>query len=232
MTQRQLRRAFHASQVPAAVTLQPGTAPAAAEPGVTIVNVMGSGFPTGTIPAANVNVELAPAGSGPVMTAAVLSVVTVIGTTRRIAFQISPTNQVSLPTVYKVSVSGTTSTGVSFASYNTSAVTINPPATIALNPASGTQGQGLSVIITGSFTNFFQGSTVASFGPGISVGGAAPGTTGPVTVNNATSVHDQRRASSTGDHGESCESDAQGRRRGDVHGGGEWSTSADGAMAG
>jgi beta-lactam-binding protein with PASTA domain len=176
------------AQVPAAVTLQPGTAPAAAEPGVTIVNVMGSGFPTGTIPAANVNVELAPAGSGPVMTAAVLSVVTVIGTTRRIAFQISPTNQVSLPTVYKVSVSGTTSTGVSFASSNTSAVTINPPATIALNPASGTQGQGLSVMITGSFSNFFQGSTVASFGPGISVGGAAPGAAGPVTVNNATSA--------------------------------------------
>src|SRR5713101_1619021 len=117
MTQRQLRRAFHASrvmltiilaffltpaqkaflrvaeaQVPAAVTLQPGTAPAAAEPGVTIVNVMGSGFPAGTIPPGNVNVALTPAGSGPAMTAIVQSVVTIIGTTRRIAFQISPAN--------------------------------------------------------------------------------------------------------------------------------------------
>src|SRR5258708_18942064 len=97
MTQRQLRRAFHASrvmltiilaffltpaqkaflrvaeaQVPAAVTLQPGTAPAAAEPGVTIVNVMGSGFPTWTIPAANGNVEPAPAGYAPALTRAVL----------------------------------------------------------------------------------------------------------------------------------------------------------------
>jgi hypothetical protein len=52
------------AQTPVAVTLQPATAPTAAVPGVTIVSVMGSGFPVGTIPAGNVTVALTPASTG------------------------------------------------------------------------------------------------------------------------------------------------------------------------
>ena len=45
-----------------------------------------------------------------------------------------------------------------------------------------------SVNITGVFTNWASGTTQANFGPGISVGGAAAGTFGPVTVSGATSL--------------------------------------------
>jgi hypothetical protein len=34
------------------------------------------------------------------------------------------------------------------------------------------QGQSFQITITGSFSNFTQGSSLATFGPGISVGGA------------------------------------------------------------
>jgi len=45
-----------------------------------------------------------------------------------------------------------------------------------------------SVGVTGAFTDWTGGTTKANFGPGISVGGAAAGTFGPVTVNSATSL--------------------------------------------
>jgi hypothetical protein len=44
------------------------------------------------------------------------------------------------------------------------------------------------VNLTGAFTNWVNGTTTANFGPGISVGGAAAGTFGPITVNSATSA--------------------------------------------
>jgi len=69
------------------------------------------------------------------------------------------------------------------------ALAITPPALItAVSPNFGNVGQSLQAAITGSHTNFVQGSTQASFGPGISVGGAADGQPGPVTVNSPTSV--------------------------------------------
>jgi uncharacterized repeat protein (TIGR03803 family) len=49
-------------------------------------------------------------------------------------------------------------------------------------------GPGLPVAITGVHTNFVQGATQASFGPGISVGGASDGQPGPVTVKSPTSA--------------------------------------------
>lgn len=176
------------AQSPASVTLVPTTAPNAAEPGVTVVNATGSGFPAGNISAANVKVTLAPASAGPALTATALSTMNIGGSSRRIAFQVAPNSQILAPTVYRVSVSGTTSTGASFASTNTSALTVNPAATIALTPASGNPGQSISVAITGRFSNFIAGSAVASFGPGISVGGAAQGANGPVTVISSTSA--------------------------------------------
>lgn len=47
------------------------------------------------------------------------------------------------------------------------------------------QGQTVNIPITGSFTNFRKGITRANFGPGISVGGAPAGTSGPVTVTDS-----------------------------------------------
>src|SRR5688572_20219801 len=58
---------------------------------------------------------------------------------------------------------------------------------LSLNPGGAYQGQPLSVDITGQLTSFVQGTTQASFGPGISVGGAPEGGFGPVTVSGATS---------------------------------------------
>src|ERR1035441_6503977 len=68
------------------------------------------------------------------------------------------------------------------------ALTINPAAAIqTLSPSSANAGLSLQVSITGSYTHFVQGTTVASFGPGIAVGGAAAGQPGPVTVASPTS---------------------------------------------
>ena len=59
-------------------------------------------------------------------------------------------------------------------------------ANVGLSPASGHQGDTVIVQITGTDANFVQDNTQASFGPGISVGGAAEGQFGPVTVISPT----------------------------------------------
>src|ERR1019366_1193769 len=59
---------------------------------------------------------------------------------------------------------------------------------LSLNPGGAYQNQTLSVAFTGQLTNFVQGTTQATFGPGISVGGAAEGGFGPVTVTGATAA--------------------------------------------
>ena len=59
---------------------------------------------------------------------------------------------------------------------------------LSLNPGGAYQNQTLSVAITGQLTNFVQGITQATFGPGIAVGGAAEGGFGPVTVTGATAA--------------------------------------------
>ena len=64
---------------------------------------------------------------------------------------------------------------------------VNPAASISsLSPNTGQAGQSVAVTITGSFTNFVAGSTKASFGSEISVGGSVPGALGPVTVTSPT----------------------------------------------
>jgi hypothetical protein len=60
----------------------------------------------------------------------------------------------------------------------------NPPVSLSL--ASGHQGETVTVQITGTGTYFDQSFTQASFGPGISVGGAPEGQLGPVTVISPT----------------------------------------------
>ncbi|MGN6593233.1 MAG: Ig-like domain-containing protein, partial [Terriglobales bacterium] len=70
------------------------------------------------------------------------------------------------------------------------AFTVQPgaPAISSLKPTGGVANSTATVQITGQFTHFAQGTTVASFGAGIAVGGGSPGGFGPVTVNSATSA--------------------------------------------
>src|SRR5580704_1346625 len=71
-----------AAQSATQVTLQPSTVPSSAEPGVTYVNLTGTSFPSGTIAPNGITVTLAPAVSGPPMTATVKSVTALVGTSR------------------------------------------------------------------------------------------------------------------------------------------------------
>jgi hypothetical protein len=181
--------AIGASAQTTAVTLSSPASPASGQPGVTTINVTGSGFPSGTINATNTTVSLKPAAGGASVSTASSAVTTVLGTTRRVTFTIPASINVATATPYVVSVSGTTTTGAAFASSNTAALTIDPAATISsLSPNSGQTGQMLTVTITGSFTNFVQGSTQANFGAGIAVGSGAEGAFGTVTVTSATAA--------------------------------------------
>lgn len=66
-------------------------------------------------------------------------------------------------------------------------VVAGTPAVSVISPNTISPTQTVAVTVTGSFTNW--GSTTkANFGPGISVGGAAAGAFGPVTVTNATTL--------------------------------------------
>src|SRR5207249_4650021 len=62
------------------------------------------------------------------------------------------------------------------------------PITITLAPVTGQQGQKLTVQITGTNTHFAQGVSTARFGDGISVGTAAAGEFGLVTVTSPTTA--------------------------------------------
>jgi Concanavalin A-like lectin/glucanases superfamily/HpiC1 cyclase/MBG domain/Bacterial Ig-like domain/Cep192 domain 4/WD40-like Beta Propeller Repeat len=59
-------------------------------------------------------------------------------------------------------------------------VTAGTPVLLSVTPASGQQGQQVTVSITGQFTHFLQGATVATFGQGITVTS--------LTVNSSTSA--------------------------------------------
>ena len=63
------------------------------------------------------------------------------------------------------------------------------PALLSLTPSSAQPGaSNLNVTLLGAYTKWLTGLTTANFGPGISVGGAAEGTAGPVTVNSDTNL--------------------------------------------
>ena len=97
-----------------AVTLSGATAPSTGVSGITNVNVTGSGYPAGTILPAAINIHLAATcGGAPAANTTALSIVTILGTSRRVQFQIPAV----LPTgTYFVSLDGATTTAVPFAS--------------------------------------------------------------------------------------------------------------------
>ncbi len=170
------------------VTLATTAAPALGQAGISVESVTGSGFPSGTIPPANVTITLTPSGGGGATTTTATIVTVIAGQTERVYFLIPSSISVSSSTAYKVSLKGTTSTGTAFVSSNSSALTINPSAAVTLSPASAQAGQSVTVSITGKYTTFVNGLTQANFGPGISVGGAAAGSYGNLTVTSATAA--------------------------------------------
>ena len=84
-----------------------------------------------------------------------------------------------------LSIGGVTSNTVTMAvqSGSSSAASI-----AAINPSTSPAGRTFTAVISGSNTSFVQGQTLASFGPGISVGGASEGQAGPVIVTTPTNA--------------------------------------------
>ena len=182
------------------VTLSNFTQPGTGQASVGSVSVTGSGFPSGTIPPANVTVTFKPStvGGGPTGTTPATLVVPASGGNLRVVFQIPASLAVAAPTAYKVTIAGSTSGGAKFTSRNSAALTVNPPSQIAyISPSSGNAGMTLTVSLGGLYTDFVQGSTEASFGPGVAVGGGTPGQPGPVTVTSGTTAVAQIAISST-----------------------------------
>jgi PKD repeat protein len=172
------------------VVLSPVVAPGAAQPAVHTVAVTGSGFPAGTIPAANVAVTLTPAsGTGTSATVTPQAVQLLFAGTQRLAFQVPTSIAVSTPTSYRIAIVGTTSTGTAFQSTAPVTFTINPPAQIvSLAPASAGRGATTSIQIATQYTDFAAGVTRANFGPDASVGGGPVGGFGPVAVTGPTTA--------------------------------------------
>jgi hypothetical protein len=114
------------------VTLNSSASPSAADAGVTNVTVVGHGFPSGTIPPANVTVTLNPttSGAGPSGTTTATAVTFVSGATYDVTFVVPTSIAVSTATSYQVGIAGTTSTGAAFASINTASLTVNAPVKI------------------------------------------------------------------------------------------------------
>jgi hypothetical protein len=158
-----------------------GITPNSGQAGITSIVLTCNGFPSGTpASAANVQITLTPVGGGSPLNVTPSSVANVSGAVQ-LTFQLpgaagtGPAN----PTLYNVSLSDTTDGGLS--SGNTLPFTENPAASLSpLSPNSGFQGREETVSITGSFTNFVQGTTQANFGADITVNS--------VTVSSPTSA--------------------------------------------
>jgi len=129
------------------VTLYSATSPTSGDAGVSNISVTGHGFPSGTIPPANVTVTLSSTVTGaPTATTTASSVTVVSGSTERVIFKIPSSLAVPAATPYKVSIAGTTSTGNAFQSANTSALTVNASLVITTTSPlpTGTVGQSYS----------------------------------------------------------------------------------------
>jgi hypothetical protein len=165
------------------VSLSPTASPSSGGPG-TIESVTGSNFPAGTILPSQVIITLQPsvAGAGPTLDTTATNVVTIIGSTRKV-YWVNPAGLVvAAPTTYWASM-----TGPGFTS-NKTTFTANPAFKITdVTPKLLNAGQSAPVNVTTAFGTNVQGVTKASLGAGVSVGGAAAGAAGPVTVINASS---------------------------------------------
>jgi RHS repeat-associated protein len=78
-------------------------------------------------------------------------------------------------------------TGSELVSSSNAFAVVGSPTLFSASPSQASQGQAVDVAVNGAYTHFAQGTTQASFGAGISVGGGAPGALGQVTVISPTS---------------------------------------------
>lgn len=184
----------------ALATLTSPVSPTAGSPGTTTFRLTVSGLPTDTLMTSQVRLLLEPkldSSTLAPLTVTPLSIGADSAGSRIITFQVPSGLVLSANTDFLITLYGSTSnygaspTGSTFLSGNRALVTLNPPSSASptlstLSPFAGTQGTSVQVAITGSNTNFVAGQTVAFFGPGIAVGGAAAGQFGPVAVSSAT----------------------------------------------
>ncbi|HEY6412394.1 MAG TPA: PEP-CTERM sorting domain-containing protein [Edaphobacter sp.] len=117
---------FHAQAQTASVHLNAWTAPSTGASGSTFVNVVGTGFPSGSISPGSVNLTLSTTCGGSPTAAPVHSALHLIGTAERFDFEIPPLLATG---TYFVSLTGTTSTGNHFASSNCSEVQVTHTST-------------------------------------------------------------------------------------------------------
>ena len=173
--------------VATAVTIQGGALPAAGTPG-TEVTLNLSGLPAGTIVPARVRVAMRLGGGTSTNVSAAATVFTVnAGGAGTLKYRVPGSIRVAQPTSYQLSVAGQTELGVAFSSSNTASFTLNPSAALAVvTPTAADPGKALIVTLFGESTHWVDGQTMASFGPGISVGTGPVGGFGRVDVVNAT----------------------------------------------
>jgi hypothetical protein len=184
------------------VTLTSPPTPGTGTPGITTFTLSTTGLPAGTLIPNQIRLFLEPRVDGAGAPALTLTPTTVgadSSGSRSLTFQVPANVSFAAATEYLITLYGSTSNygqspgGITFLSGNRALVTLGPPQAPSpiistLNPTVGVQGQTLAVTVTAQNTNFVAGHTVASFGPGISVGGAAPGQFGPVAVNGSAQV--------------------------------------------
>ena len=172
------------------------------------IQIAGSGFPSGTINPAQVNVTVTPsAGNGsPVsfcLSAAACSgpvgsnvVPPTGGSARNLIFKLPPYLSANQPYTATVSVSGQTTAAVPFSTVTPANITINPSASISnVSPGAGQLNTVVNnVMITGAYTHFNQLTSVVTTGcPGVTVSNmqVMPGSSTQLTAtfniaNNAT----------------------------------------------
>jgi hypothetical protein len=95
--------------------------PSSGVSGTTYVNVIGSGFPKGTVNPANVSVKLAAScGGPPLATTHATSVMPIMGTSERVQFRIP----VLAPGLYYVAITDLAVGDANFSSLNCSVLTV------------------------------------------------------------------------------------------------------------
>ena len=171
----------------AQVTLQPTTTPPAAPAG-SVVQLKGTGFPTGNIttgPSGNLLVTITPPSSSgspvTVPATALLPSNSTPATLRTIIFTIPKSLSTNAPLLCSVSVASKGSSTPSFTTATPSSLTINPPATlVAAYPGAGTLGTSVPIkFVSNGFSHFGSTSTIAFIPP-------AGGSTSALTLSGLT----------------------------------------------
>jgi hypothetical protein len=170
----------------AQVTLSSTTSPSAAQAGVDVVSLTGSGFPDGTIHPSGVILTFTPIAGGSTSQVNALLATRTLNTTVVLRFTLPNSLVVQTPADYWIGVSGKTLAGVAFSSNNRSRITVIPPAAVSFDPNEGRTGNSIWVDVIGTSTSFSPGATYARFGPGTTVGSGPLGDFGLLTVTSPT----------------------------------------------